>query len=912
MINYKASRLPSNGLAFCFLFLIFPISLFSQTQFQKDSLRFREQFNQIAQIFYQAKYDSAKNAFQAMAIEAETAGQLFWEARAYQGLGLALDGIGRYNEAMTYTFKALEYYEANQLEKYLGQAYDNIGALYFNLQQHDKSIEYHLKSVQIGEKREEWYSIAASYNNLAVVYESLDSIQLAKSMMFKVMEALKKSTDTTSYSILYNNLAGLYVDEKNYDSAEYYLQKSYQLVREKQQTGNLNLNYLVWGKIKYGREEYDSARYYFQQGLESALETQDLKSQKTYYLNFVKLYKATKDFQKALEYQKKYTQLSDSLATLKAAEQLNTLAIEYETQQKENQINEQQLEISRQKSRQIMLGGGTAFLILASIIGFLLFQNRQRKAQIALELEEAEAASLREMDRVKSHFFANISHEFRTPLTLILGPLKKLMSGSLEENPRLYFQLMKRNAERLLQLINQLLDLSKLEAGKMELRLEKGDIMAFSRSVAGNFISQANAKNTHFDIQIPDDPLITAFDADKLEKVVNNLLSNAFKFTPEEGEISLSISQRGQNLEISVKDSGIGIPEERLANIFERFFQVQSDPDKREVRNYEGSGIGLALVKEIIDLHEGEIQVESKPGEGSHFRVILPLIEQGDMMESVISTQTAIFGLEEIQPVLAPKPNPASNAPVILITEDNEDIRLYLKTLLQSEYQLIEAAHGREGCEKAQSRIPDLIISDVMMPEMDGFTFLKTIKNDSRTSHIPVIMLTARAGKQSKLQGLNIGADDYLAKPFDEEELLIKVRNLIEQRRKLSQKLGRDIVRLSPEEIEVESADKQFLSRVITVIETYMADENFTIEDLSQEVGLSRSQLHRKLKGLVDQSPSVFLRTIRLKRAKQMLEEKAGTSSEISFLVGFNSPAYFTRCFREQFGVTPGEIGSLG
>ncbi|MCB0847856.1 MAG: hypothetical protein KDE26_31600, partial [Bacteroidetes bacterium] len=257
-------------------------------------------------------------------------------------------------------------------------------------------------------------------------------------------------------------------------------------------------------------------------------------------------------------------------------------------QQKENQINEQQLEISRQKSRQIMLGGGTAFLILASIIGFLLFQNRQRKAQIALELEKAEAASLREMDRVKSHFFANISHEFRTPLTLILGPLKKLMSGSLEENPRLYFQLMKRNAERLLQLINQLLDLSKLEAGKMELRLEKGDIMAFFRSVAGNFISQANAKNIHFDIQIPADPLITAFDADKLEKVVNNLLSNAFKFTPEEGEISLSISQRGQNLEISVKDSGIGIPEERLANIFERFFQVQSDPN-REVRAYEGS-----------------------------------------------------------------------------------------------------------------------------------------------------------------------------------------------------------------------------------------------------------------------------------------------------------------------------------
>ena len=474
--------------------------------------------------------------------------------------------------------------------------------------------------------------------------------------------------------------------------------------------------------------EYDSAEYYLQQGLESAIRTQDLKLQKAYYLNLVKLYKATGEFQKALDYQKKYSHLSDSLSTLKAAEQLNALTIEYETQQKENQINEQQLKIAQQRRQQIMLGGGTIFLILLSILGFLLFQNRQRKAQTALDLQKAEAANLREIDRIKSHFFANISHEFRTPLTLIMGPLQKLINGSFEDNPRLYFQLMKRNANRLLELVNQLLDLSRLEAGKMELTLSHGDILAFCLTKASNFIPLANAKNIQFDIQIPGRTLFASFDADKLEKILNNLLSNAFKFTPEEGEVCLKISQKGKNLDISVKDSGIGISEERLPNIFERFYQVREDSEEGDIHSFEGSGIGLALVKEIVDLYQGEIQVESNIGEGSHFRVSIPLLEEEKSIESIHSPISSQGSFEDNNLAFVPETDSDQHSPYILIVEDNEDIRIYIKTILHKKYRLIEAVNGKEGFEMAKSQIPDLIISDVMMPEMDGFTLTQSIK----------------------------------------------------------------------------------------------------------------------------------------------------------------------------------------
>ena len=902
-LRVKSKRLPQSLLLSLLILFTSTYKLHSQNTYTEDSLHFAQVFNQNAQLFYQTQLDSAIKGFKEMATQAREADQFFWEARAYQGVGLSLNSLGLPSEAMKFTFLALEYYEKQQLKRYLGQVYDNIGQIYFNLDDFPKAIEYFQKSLEVALEKESWYEIAASYNNLSQVYQKQSDLPGAKSALLKVESALKKSADTTSYGILYNNLAEVYVEEGKYDSAQHYLNLAYEFIIQKQQTGYYDQLYSVWGIIKREMGQYDSAEYYLQKSVHYARQNHNFSIESSAYLNLVILYTQTRDYEKALVYQERYSAISDSVSSLQAVEQLNALTVQFETLRKEQQISEQQLQISQQRNQQLILGGILVLLLLSALIGLLLFLNRQRKANAKLILQQAEAENLREIDRLKSHFFANISHEFRTPLTLILGPLNKLLNGTFQGDPQTFFHLMYRNAGRLLQLINQLLDLSKLEAGKMNLNLSTGDIMAFFRVVAGNFESFAESKNIRFHAQFSHQQFYTSFDQDKLEKTVNNLLSNAFKFTPEEGDVWLSVEKLENTVEVIVRDNGIGMPEDQLEHIFDRFYRVESNP-------FEGAGIGLALVKEMIELHQGTIQVSSEPGKGSMFVVKIPVIQSEN------HPHLSSFPPEKI--VKPPKEDdlpefPAdSSQSVVLLVEDNPDIRTYLKTILSPAYQILEAENGKEGCRMAQEHIPGLIISDVMMPEMDGFAFVEVIKTDAKTSHIPIIMLTARIENESKLQGLKLGADDYLAKPFDEDELKVRVKNLLEQRKRLSQRLEKDIIQLSPDEIEVESADKEFLKKVIDVIETYMSDEHFSIEDLGREVGLSRSQLHRKLKGLTNQSPSIFLRTIRLKRAKQLLTERAGTAAEISYWVGFSSPAYFTKCYREQFGVTPGEVLNQG
>ena len=889
-----------HGIIFLFLFLCtIPPKLHSQDTYTEDSIHFAQIFRQNAQLYYQTYVDSAIKGFREMAWQARESNQFFWEARAYQGMGLSFSRLELHAEAMKYIFKALQYYEANNMEIYLGKVYDNVGEIYFRLGEYSTSLEYYEKSLEIALAQEVWFDIAASYNNISQVYEKMEDISRTKSNLLKVESALKKARDTTSYGILYTNLSEVYVDDKKYDSAWYYLNLTNRFLATYQIGGNYDEIYSVWGLLKMRLGEYDSAEYYFLKGIEYARKNNRAELESSIYINMVELFQQTEAYEKALKYQERYSAISDSIASLQAVEQLNGLTVQFETLRKEQQINQQQLRISRQRNRQLILWGILGLIFLSALIGLLLFIDRQRKAQTKLMIQQAEAESLRETDRLKSHFFANISHEFRTPLTLILGPLNKLLSDTFEGDPQTSFRLMFRNAERLLQLINQLLDLSRLEAGKMNLNLNNSDIMAFFRVLAGNFESYAESKNIRFHVQYSHTQFFTTFDKDKLEQTINNLLSNAFKFTPEEGDVWLNVEKIEDMLEVTVRDNGIGIPEKQLEHIFDRFYQVESKP-------FEGAGIGLALAREIIELHKGTLQVSSEPGKGSVFVVRIPIIKDEAIPQvSPLAPEKIIEKAETIELV---KPALPPSQAIVLLVEDNEDIRNYLKTILGPYYQILEASNGKEGCKLAQEHIPELIISDVMMPEMDGFTFAESIKTDEKTSHIPMIILTAKASKDDKLHGLKLGVDDFLTKPFDEDELLARVKNLIDQRQRLSQKLEKAIIRLSPDEIEVESADKQFLKRVIDVIETYMADEHFSIVDLGRETGLSRSQLHRKLKGLTNQSPSIFLRTIRLKRARQLLYEKAGTAAEISYRVGFSSPAYFTKCYKEQFGVTPGEV----
>ncbi|MDQ3534289.1 MAG: ATP-binding protein, partial [Bacteroidota bacterium] len=560
--------------------------------------------------------------------------------------------------------------------------------------------------------------------------------------------------------------------------------------------------------------------------------------------------------------------------------------------------------------------------------------NRERMKH-ELKIQRLEAEKMHEIDHLKSRFFANISHEFRTPLTLILGPLEKITSSHTEEKPdKSVYHMMLRNARRLLHLINQLLDLSKLEAGSMKLEEKPADLVAFLKAMVFSFTSLAEMKQIQYHFQFPSEHPVVYFDADKLEKIITNLLSNAFKFTPEGGEVAViiklqpadkqalstfpadliqrGISSKANILELIVQDSGKGIPQDQIDKVFDRFYQA----DTSHTREQEGTGIGLSLVKELVELFSGEIAVESQPGQGSCFTVRLPLLVANFKQVTLTGNNLPPIPINhnlnspENGFTVAPYPeieNPDPEAPLILIIEDNADVRFFIRENLQPVYQVIEAADGKEGYKLAVKNIPDLILSDVMMPKMDGVELCSKLKTNEKTAHIPVILLTAKASGGDKVEGLETGADDYLIKPFESTELLVRIKNLIDSRRKLREIFSREIT-LGPTSITINSVDEQFLQRIMKIIEEHMEDTSFDVEIFSREAGLSKIQLHRKLKALTNESPGDFIRIMRLKRAADLLSQNAGTIAEVAYKVGFQEPSYFTRCFHKQFGKTPSEF----
>ena len=567
------------------------------------------------------------------------------------------------------------------------------------------------------------------------------------------------------------------------------------------------------------------------------------------------------------------------------------------------------------------------YVLVIGSIGYIIWQNQARRIRLRneLKMKQFEAEKLQEIDQLKSRFFANISHEFRTPLTLILGSMEQLISGKFKGNLKETYSIIIRNGKRLLQLINQLLDLSKLEAGRMTLQAGSLELIGLLKALVLSFSSLAERKKITLTFKAEEESVIGYVDKDKLEKIVLNLLSNAFKYTLAGGTISVMVktsskadkpgaSTDNEFVNIRIADTGLGIAEEHLEKIFDRFYQTDETHDKRS-----STGIGLALVKELVELHQGEIFMDSKINEGTEFTVRLPLgkahlkdeemndkpdaeaYPDGPVDADLFVAEVDSSGIIEHEPKI-----PNEEATIVLIVEDNLDVRSYIRGILEPFFRIVEAQDGREGLDKAVKFIPDLVVSDIMMPKMDGYELCKTLKTDERTSHIPVILLTARAAGESKLEGLETGADDYIIKPFDSKELLVRVKNLIKSRQQLRQRFSREIV-LKPQDIAVTPMDEVFLHKVQTVVNRHLDDENFSIEMLGHEVGMSRSQIHRKLRALVDQSASRFIRSMRLQRAVELMKKRAGNIAEIAYMTGFHNQAYFTTCFQEQFGCTPKE-----
>jgi signal transduction histidine kinase/ligand-binding sensor domain-containing protein/DNA-binding NarL/FixJ family response regulator len=564
-------------------------------------------------------------------------------------------------------------------------------------------------------------------------------------------------------------------------------------------------------------------------------------------------------------------------------------------------------------------------IIILIILQYRRYLLRKAKLQSAVEIERIEKEKVLELDHLKSRFFANISHEFRTPLTLILGPIEGLLKKKGKEAVLKSDELgiLHRNAKRLQQLINQLLDIAKLETGKVRLQVSEGNLSEHIRAIVLSFLSLAEGKNIRYKYDLPDNPDQVYFDRDKLEKIVTNLISNAFKFTAPGGEVFVAlkyIMAEGQDaaefIKISIRDSGKGIPPDQLEKIFDRFYQVGSS----DTREHEGTGIGLSLTRELTDIYRGEIKVESEPGKGSLFTVVLPVSREHFKAEEIVESVADKTGRMEYQSAEIFEDFPdvneinaghtveaGSEHPVILIVEDNADLRKYISANLKDKYRILEAENGQKGLARAIDEIPDLVITDLMMPEMDGIELCRQIRNDQRTNHIPVVMLTAKADKESKLEGLSTGADDYLIKPFDADELLVRVDNLIRQRRSLRDKYRMEFAMNDSFTKEIPDLEDDFLTRVVNCILAHLGEYDFGVEQLANDIGFSRSQLHRKLSSLTGYVPNKFIRNIRLKQAARMFQEGHTNITRVLYSVGFSTPSHFSQSFRDFFGVNPSD-----
>jgi signal transduction histidine kinase/AraC-like DNA-binding protein len=533
------------------------------------------------------------------------------------------------------------------------------------------------------------------------------------------------------------------------------------------------------------------------------------------------------------------------------------------------------------------------------------------------KIDKAVLKEKEETEKIKSRFFANISHEFRTPLTLIFGPAKDIMDKTNDLKTKENAGIINRNAGRLYGLVNQLLDLSKLEAGRMTLETSEQNIISLLKGLVLSFTSLAERKRITLKFNTIEENLNVYIDKEKIVRIVNNLLSNAFKFTPEGGRIDFTVGKMIKELELRISDSGIGIPKERIDNIFDRFYQV----DGSHSRESEGSGLGLALTKELVELHKGKIKVESTEGEGSTFTILLPLgkehLKPNEIVQKEIREETTkTIEEEDLNPEIEKSKGKAdidvlleTGKPILLIVEDNLDVRNYIVSHLEDDYGIQEAIDGEDGFTKSIEQIPDLIVSDVMMPKMDGFQFCAKIKTDERTSHIPVILLTAKASGESKIEGLETGADDYIMKPFDAKELKVRIKNLIDQRKKLREHfLQEGIFNLDNKNII--SVDKKFLEKAVKIINEHLSDSLFGVESFASKIALSRVTLHKKLIALIGEPPGNLIKRIRLSKAAKLIENKTGNISEIALEVGFNNPAYFSECFKKQFGVTPSQYQS--
>ncbi|MEM6342355.1 MAG: tetratricopeptide repeat protein [Bacteroidota bacterium] len=818
--------------------------------------------------------------------EVEKAAEQYFASRAiYEQIG---DTAGMINSLSNLSVVLIENGDFKKAETYLeegeklaqiakdphGQAMvlANKGYLFTAQEKLDEGLAAYLAAHQLIEKHNLFFMKSYIISELGITLSEMNRLDEAEQYLMEGLSFIQKNGSPKD--VAYFNLS---------------------LAQLNQKKGNLSL------ALQYAKRSFTLA---------SSSQSPSMRSDAANAL--AEIHKAMGNSSAAFEMLSVHMHLKDSLASDENTRSLLNQSYRYDYQQKtyQDSVNtavlfaKQEEESSRRRTISYFLMGGLALTLIFGLVLANRFRITQRQKQIIEEektkLDEANA-KLKELDDFKSRFFTNISHEFRTPLTVVGGMLQQI-----RKDPQKWLaegiSLAEKNVNRLLSLINQILDLRKLEAGSLSLNLVQDDAVAFLKKQTEALRSLAEDKEIHLEFEADQPQILMDFDIEKLLIIHTNLLSNALKFTEPGGVVAVSLERTlDAQLSWKVADTGRGISTEKLPYIFDRFYQV--DTPNAEIG--EGTGIGLSLSHELVQFMGGSIAVSSRLGEGTSFEVLLPIEQKAALPAKGAASIAPMIPAEVILPNTQMVPNPSStDLPSLLIIEDNPDLQHYLYALLEDSYNLMLAKDGAEGIEMALEYVPDLIISDVMMPKKNGYEVCDILKADERTSHIPIVLLTAKADQDSKLQGLKKGADAYLTKPFHEEELLVRLDQLLSLRQRLQARYAGSGAIPPPVEPAFELEDA-FILKVRQAILDRLDDSSYRPEDLIKDIGVSRTQMYNKLKALTGKSVSHFVRSVRLEKAKELLLNPEMHVGEVAHLVGFEDPMYFTRVFKKETELSP-------
>ena len=878
-------------------------------------------YNNIGGIhFRRGEYEEARERFEeAMNVFAEV-GDRRREANLSMNLGIVAMRLGRLDEALERQLFALEIKREIGDTRGVARALNSIGSTHAQLGDYEEAIEFFEQSLE-GRDQSDKRGIATVLSNLGSAHRDLGRPKEAEAYMKRALVLREEAEDVRGQANTLSELGQLYLDEGRLSESRVGLEQALQIQTTLGDRSRAGETLLTLGAVTQLQNQLDEALALTERSVELADSTGSLLLLRDAFEQRTAILESLGRFEEALASHRKFKTLYDSVFNSESEGAIAELSAEYRAREQGQRIQLLESNRARQRLWFALLLVGVGLLVV--IVALQMARTRLRKRAMtalneAREETEEKAKELEKANELKSRFLANISHEFRTPLTLTFGPLDDLISGrhKVDSEAMPGLRRARRNGGRLLRLINQLLDLSKLDAGALVLDTDRYDLSTHLRQLASLFELFAETREIKFEIDLPAQPVMHVYDADKVEKVVTNLLSNAFKFTEPGGEVGIRLTRLDDgSVTFIVSDTGPGIDPAHLPHLFDRFYQVEQSM----TRSHEGSGIGLSLVKELVDLHGGQIEVSSEVGLGTTFTVLLPEIE----VKSGGAKSDVELDLSIIEDTLPPDPDIGDGLPtrsvtaesaknedasVILLIEDNADMRAFIRGHLEDAYEVVEAEDGRVGFDTATDIIPDLIVSDVMMPEMDGLEVTSRLKNDVRTSHIPVVLLTARSDVEDRIEGFETGADAYFPKPFNSAELHVRVRALIDERRRLRRLWNADggideLKGLPPRE-------NAFVKAVRDAVETGMSDSQYSVERIAEAMNLSARQLSRKLRALTDESPANMIRRIRMEEAARLLAEGGLSVKEVSARVGYLSTPSFARAFKDVHGTSPSSYAS--